>query len=349
MNEKKAMLLLYRSKHIGTIGFRYLIDNYGSALEAIKHIDSISFKWKGKKCQLASEIAIDTEIERLRNLGADFMSYKCSEFPQNLRHNPYIAPILSYKGNLNLLKNPTISVIGTRNPSTNGIIFTKQMVRELSNRFINVASGMALGIDSVAHENSLDTGTTAVIPCGLDVCYPPDNEILRNSIVQRGLLLSDCALGASASNHNFHSRNKIVALIGFGLVVVEAPANSGTLSTAYFALNNNQNLFVCPGHPYDKQYKGNLELIKKGANVLIEVNDLFKSTNVQEKRLEFTMTKPTDKDREFIYNKISVNPCAIDDLVNLCPQPTSIVLSVIAELEIAGKVHIDGDSIARLA
>jgi DNA processing protein len=214
--------------------------------------------------------------------GIKLISYLDEDYPLNLKYI-YDAPvILYYKGNL--IKNDafSLSVVGTRYPSEYGINVCKKFIEELSANKIPIISGMARGIDSLAHKTTLENNniTYAVLGCGVDVVYPPENKKLYDEIVEKGAVISEFEIGTGPDKVNFPRRNRVISGISIGTMIIETGIRGGSLITAEFALDQNKEVFAVPGYIYSKKSEGCNNLIKKGQAKLVNtVEDIFSELN----------------------------------------------------------------------
>ncbi len=203
------------------------------------------------------------------------------EYPETLK-NIYDPPITLFaKGNLDLLKKNSIAMVGCREPSEYGINVAKNMAKELSENGLVIVSGMARGIDTFSHIGAINgTGETiSVLGSGIDIVYPKENINLYRKILEKGLILSEYIVGTKPYAFNFPQRNRIISGISKGVLVVEAQMQSGTMITTDFALSQGKELYVIPGNIYSKTSKGTNELIKQGAKVVTDVQDILEDLN----------------------------------------------------------------------
>jgi DNA processing protein len=182
---------------------------------------------------------------------------------------------LTFKGNIDLINKNIIAIVGTRNASFNGLKFAEKISYEIGLNNIITVSGLARGIDTAAHKASLNSGTIGVIAGGIDNIYPKENANLYEEIINKGLLISENPLGTAPRSVNFPRRNRIISGLALGLVVVEATLRSGTLISARFALEQNREVFAVPGSPFDPRYEGTNNLIKQGAKLTQNSEDVL--------------------------------------------------------------------------
>jgi DNA processing protein len=205
-----------------------------------------------------------------------------------------------------------------------------------------IASGLARGIDTAAHEAALDTGTVAVLAGGLDQIYPPENARLQEAIAGQGLLLSEMPLGTPPVARAFPRRNRIVSGLSAGVIVIEAAARSGSLITAQRAAEQGREVFVVPGSPLDPRYEGSNSLIRDGAILVCKVNDIvgvFGQPQCRRQPIGKSMQKHCDSDTAKIVTELGAVPTAVDELVRRCQVSAATVAEVLLALELEGRLE----------
>ena len=347
--EDYNILRLYRSKGVGPITFLKLLDIYGSCGDVIKNIDDFNFQHKSHLI-IKSQKEIDAEIKNTYDFGAKIITYQNIDYPTNLK-NIYDFPIvLTVCGDVNLLKNRCISMVGARNASINGCNFAQKISKELNMRNFVIVSGMAIGIDSSAHFGSLDNGTIAVLGTGINIIYPLRNKNLYENIKKNGLLITEYPFNTLPKAENFPLRNRIISGLSEAVVIIEAGEKSGTLITAKQAIEQGRELFVVPGNPYDYRSKGCNQLIKEGANVLTSAEDIFDALNLTNSSVNLANTNndiitkqditKCDKIEQDILSKLNYTPIDIDTLFNNLNIDITQFNSKLVELELQNKIII---------
>jgi DNA processing protein len=252
-----------------------------------------------------------------------------------------------------VLKRDMVAVVGARNASALGIKFAARLAADLGNAGLVVVSGLARGIDHAAHTGSLDTGTVAVIAGGVDVVYPPEHQALYNDIKARGALVSEMPLGMAPLSRHFPRRNRLISGMARGVVVIEAAERSGSLITANYALEQGREVFAVPGSPLDPRAKGANRLIREGAALTEGADDVlaalrpmlggsFQDPGEAEPPLSpdpLALEHEADHIRQSVEEKLGPSPVEIDELIRQCAAPPAAVLTVILELELAGRVQ----------
>ncbi len=337
------ILFLYRIKHIGPVGFKFLINHINTLDQIYEYIKEVGIKWNGKKIVLPDKQDIENEISNTHNNGAKFITYLDPKYPKIL--NQYHAPpVFTYKGNIDLLTNkPILAVIGTRIPSREGVEFCKSIINQIGHYF-NISSGFASGIDYEAHKSSLLTGTIAVLPCGINYIYPNNHNIIYDELSKHGLLITDLPFNTYPQKFFLLKRNKLLVMISNATLVIESTKNSGTMHTAYETQKANKKLFVVPGHPTNIKYTGNHELIRNGANIVLCADDILsQNLSLYETKEEFFYEFAEIKKQEIYQYIQKCKSLSLDDLFQQFGR--NILYSVLAELEIANVISITDNNI----
>ncbi len=368
INDDIDILRLIRSQNVGVKTFFNLINLFGSATIAIDNIKDFSLKGGRKKpIDICSKFEAEKEIELLHKNNAKLLTYKDSKYSKLLLAISDPPPVISYKGNIELLSQlKTIAIVGTRNASTNGRMFAAKISLELLKNDFILVSGLAKGIDSTIHE--VDTSKTiGVIAGGIDHIYPPENFKLFKEMEENGLIIAELSIGSKPLAINFPQRNRIISGLSIATIVIEASLKSGSLITARFALEQNREIFAVPGFPLDPRCAGTNKLIKEGAHMVETIDDILenlpqnnsiKEHNINELKLSsynieyrnINMNYDiTDKMRNEIKILLSSVPVDIDLLILQTKFPISVVTTIILELELAGKIQrIGGNKVVLL-
>jgi DNA processing protein len=216
-------------------------------------------------------------LDRVAALGARTITFADSAYPPLLRETPVPPPVLFHKGSLDDMSAGAVAIVGSRRATLGGRKLAWHLARELAQRGLTVVSGLARGIDTSAHRGALEAGgpTIAVLGCGLDVVYPPENKNLAARIESSGALLTEFVPGTPPLRQNFPMRNRIISGLSLGTVVVEAAENSGALITAGFALEHNRSVFAVPGAPGIRGSRGTNSLLRQGARLVESVEDIL--------------------------------------------------------------------------
>jgi DNA processing protein len=272
-------------------------------------------------------------------------------FPKQLAEITDPPIVLGVRGNTELLHDPQVAIVGSRHASKQGISTAKDFAQHLSQQGLGVTSGLALGIDTAAHQGGLlGMGkTVAVVATGLDRIYPASNQRLGHQIVEEGVMVSEFPLGTKPLNYNFPKRNRIISGLSVGTLVVEAALKSGSLITARTALEQGREVFAVPGSIHNPQAKGCHQLIKQGAKLVESGQDILEelAANLQyslqleqNDSAEQNGVNTTQKSSEhFLFEWIDYEPIGLDELVVLSKMPVSSLQGELMMLELSGEIE----------
>jgi len=258
-------------------------------------------------------------------------------YPELLKEISSPPMILFVTGNIKILNNLQLAIVGSRNPSPDGIDNAYEFSKYLSSQEIIVTSGLAIGIDTFAHKAAIDVNkpTIAVMGSGMDYIYPKSNKHLAKKIIDtKGLIISEYSIGTPVKPQNFPRRNRIISGLSKGVLVIEAGINSGSLITANFALDQNREIFAIPGSIHNTLSKGCHKLIKNGAKLVETANDIIEELNFTKKPTEINLS---NEYKELLF-LISTDPKPLDLLVAESGLSANIISSMLLELEIDGYV-----------
>ena len=289
-------LRLIRSESIGPRSFRSLMNRFGGAAAALDALPGLA-RQAGRDIRICPAGEAEREFEGLARLGGRFIALGETEYPVPLQAIDSAPPLLAVLGRADVLQRPGVALVGSRNASAAGMKFTARLARELGEADFTVVSGLARGIDTAAHEASLETGTVAVLAGGLDEIYPPQNIPLARRILERGALVSEMPLGWTARARDFPRRNRLVSGLSLGTVVVEAARRSGSLITARFANEQGRLVFAVPGSPLDPRAEGGNHLIREGATLCAEAAHVIEALQPLRQR-ELALSLPPRLMRE---------------------------------------------------
>ena len=361
--EKLARLRLVRTEGIGPVTFRELLDRFGDGAAAMEGAIELASRNRRKNpFKPASLDACERELEELlaSNVRVYFLGER--DYPWRLAATNDAPPILFTRGNSALFGTRTLGVVGARNASAAGLKLTRSVVSALSKAGVTIASGLARGIDTAAHQAALEGGTIACVAGGLDVFYPRENEALQRSIGDGGLLVSEMPLGTKPQARHFPRRNRLISGLSDGVLIVEAAVRSGSLITARYAADQGREVFAVPGSPLDPRARGGNRLIKDGATLVENAEELLAELpglpaaplvhSVPQKSQPQTRavtpslarTNPTpaprtqDNNNGDILSLLGASPIHTDEIVRLSGETTEDVLARCLELELAGKI-----------
>ncbi len=294
-----------------------------------------------------NEINLDQEIKKIEKEDLKILTIKDKDYPKLLKEIYYPPALMYYRGKLTSEADDfSLGVVGTRKITNYGKQVTPAIVRNLTDNGMVIVSGLALGIDSLAHETCLESNgrTIAVLGSGLDKAniYPWHNQYLVDKIVdQGGLVLSEFPIGTPPLRPHFPQRNRVVSGLSLGILVIEAPIKSGALITARYALEQNREVFAIPGKIYDNNAIGPNNLIKMGAKLITCAEDILEALDLSLVK-DFVETKkivPDSKQEAEILKHLSNEPIHVDNLVRLTNLDTSVINSTLTLMEMKGRVR----------
>ena len=328
--ERRARLRLARSRRIGPITFQEALQHFGSARRA------------GRELKLIAEAELEREEQALARIGGRFLVLGDADYPAPLAALADAPPVLSAVGDTGLLARPMLAIVGAREASLAARRFAADLAATLGSAGFVVVSGLARGIDAAAHEAALPTGTVAALAGGIDQIYPPQNHSLQQAIAAHGLLLAEAPLGTPPIARSFPRRNRIVSGLSSGVIVIEAAERSGSLITAERALEQGREVFVVPGSPMDPRYAGSNNLIREGAILARDANDIisvFGKPQSAPQPVEKAAEIPGDSTTETVLRALGVVPTAVDELVRRCQVSAATVAEVLLALELEGRLE----------
>ncbi len=372
--EKLAWLRLARAENVGPVTFYRLIEAYGSATRALEAVPALASRGGRKKpLTIPPPQAAEKELGALEKIGGMLVTAAEPEYPLALSSLEDAPPVLSVRGDVRLFARPSLSIVGARNASVNGRKFAESLARELGRRGQVIVSGLARGIDTAAHDGSLETGTVAVVAGGIDVVYPPENQKLYEQICERGLVVAASPFGLQPFAQSFPRRNRIVSGLSAGTVIVEATLKSGSLITARLAAEQGRDVYAVPGHPLDPRAEGPNHLIREGATLVRGADDILEFLNTftaarqPPKQIEDSapvIFRPRgstpvreagdsesprmfDEAREAVLAALSPAPTPVDDLLVVTGLDVPLLQTVLLELEVAGSAQrLPGNRVA---
>lgn len=353
--QRLAWLRLIRSDNVGPATFRELINHFGSAESAIEHLPELSRRGgAGRAIRVASLADAEAELKAAEKFGAVFIGVGEPDYPPALRRIDGAPPLITARGDLALAARPAVGIVGSRNASISGTKMAARLAHDIGNAGYVIVSGLARGIDGAAHQASLETGTIAALAGGLDQPYPPENLALYNDICSgKGLAISEMPMGWEPRARDFPRRNRLIAGVGLGLVVIEAAQRSGSLITARRAADFGRLVFAVPGSPLDPRAAGANGLLKQGAIITTETRDVLDALEPlsrisagedpifdepdDDERAPYA--PPEDSDRATIIQSLGPSPVDIDDIIRHTGLAASTVYFVLLELDLAGRLH----------
>lgn len=333
-------------KGIGAVRMKALEDYFGN-LETAWNAPISSLKETGlseKICerflQIRKEFDLNQYIKRIQSAGIKFLIKDDIEYPRYLWEIDQPPPVLYLKGDITLEDEWSVAIVGTRKVTHYGKQITEEFSHILADHKITVVSGLARGVDGIAHKSALESGgrTIAVLGSGVDRIYPAEHRKLAEEISGSGAVISDYPPGTAPEATNFPPRNRIISGLSRVTIVIEAGQTSGALITAEFAANQGRNVYAVPGSIYNVQSKGTNKLIQQGAKPLLDIREVLQDIQVEliQERKSFRKEYPIDLFEEKILSVLSNEPLHVDEITNLSELPISQVSSYLAMMELKG-------------
>ena len=356
----KYWIAFNRIRGIGRVRFKLLESSF----------DSIQAAWSASESELRAagldsrtiraivngrqSVDPDAELETLERSGVRALTWHDADYPPRLKQIYDLPPLLYVKGELLPDDERSIAVVGTRKPSPYGVQVAEKMVRDIADAGVAVVSGLARGVDGIAHNAALNAGarTIAVLGSGVDVIYPREHQRLAARIAENGALVSEHPLGTRPDARNFPRRNRIMSGMTLGTLVIEAPENSGALITAKQALDENREVFAVPGNIFSPSSAGVNRLIRESAAKLVtncaEVLEELNLTAVS-RQIQMAALFPEDETEAELLRYITYDPVHIDDVCRSSGKETAHVSSTLAMMELKGLVkQVGGMNYIRL-
>jgi len=369
-SERLDWLRLARADHVGPVTFFRLLERYGSPAAALDELPGLM---QGRGGRIPSVGDARRELDALYRLGVRLMAFGEPDYPLPLASIADPPPLLSVLGDASLLTRSCVAVVGARNASAAGRRFAEGLARDLGEHGFVVVSGLARGIDAAAHAGSVDTGTVAVVAGGVDVVFPPEHRELQRAIAERGAVIAELPPGAEPKARHFPRRNRIIAGLCAGVVVVEAALRSGSLLTARMAFDENREVFAVPGSPMDPRCRGSNDLLRSRAHLTEGVADVVEvlrapfdlrpptqraaavkpppspSQSTAQASVVVTAAPPEERAAEpsktsaealdRIVEALGHTPVTVDELVRRCQLSAAFVSSALLELELSGRLE----------
>jgi DNA processing protein len=342
-------LCLLRSRRVGIATYRRLLSEHGSAKAALTALPELARNAGVADYQSCPREVVLGELRLGRKSGAQLVAEGMTAYPDTLTEIPDAPPFFWAMGDVTLLQRPAIAIVGARNASSLGQRMAKRLARQLAAEGYAIVSGLARGIDRAAHEGALADGTIAVQAGGVDTVYPAENAELSTAIGQQGLRISEMSMGMTPQARHFPARNRIISGIARAVVVVEAAAKSGSLITAANALDYGRDVMAVPGHPFDARAWGCNTLIRDGATLVRDADDVLEvigpatSPAVVSPPPTATATpnrslRDTAKLHRMILDRISPAPISEDQLVRDVSATATDIAPILVDLELEGRI-----------
>jgi DNA processing protein len=350
-DELACWVALNRVSGIGPATFKALLDYFVGDARLAWQADRKTLAQAGLNARvidnlvkLRATITPAREMEKLERQRVRVLTWRDAAYPPLLLEIADAPPVLYLYGKLSEADRFALAVVGTRSASTYGKQVTERMVTELAQSQVTIVSGLALGIDTIAHTAALDAGgrTIAVVASGLDIIYPPANRALAHRIVEsgQGVILSEYPLGVQPEGGNFPARNRIISGLALGVLVIEAPPKSGALITVEHALKQGREVFAVPGSILSSRSAGTNKLIQDGARPVMDVKDIVEALNLFmiPQQIEMQAILPDNEEEQRLLALLSHEPRHIDDLIRESDLPAMTVSSTLTMMELKGMV-----------
>jgi DNA processing protein len=355
-----ARLRLARTEGIGPQNFRRLMARHGSAALALRAIASDP----DRRFTPPEPGAVERERDAVLAMGGHWVHLGAPDYPPLLATIEDAPPVLAALGDTTLLPSRQVALVGARNASAGGRRIAEDMAEALAEAGVTVTSGLARGIDAAAHRGALRCGRTiAVIPGGLDVAYPPENRELQDRIAERGLVLAEAPLGTAPLARHFPRRNRIVAGLSLGVVVVEAAPRSGTLITARLGAEAGREIYAVPGSPLDPRCQGSNDLLRQGAHFCERASDVLETLPATAEAMPVFRPRPSraparaaasapttreESTASDLLSLIGADPVAVDEVLRRCHLSPPNARAALLELELEGLIEaLPGNRVVR--
>ncbi|QYJ06510.1 DNA-processing protein DprA [Qipengyuania flava] len=347
-DEAFARIRLLRSPNIGPVTYAMLLQRFGTAAEALEALPDLG-KRGGRSYRAVAAERIEREVEAVRKAGAKYLFHDQPDYPALLGQIEGAPPILTWRGDLSLAARPCVATVGARNASAAAVKLARDFAVGLAEAGFTVVSGLARGIDGAAHEGAFPQ-TIGVIASGIDIAYPPQHAELQERIASEGLLLAEQPPGTEPRGSHFPSRNRIIAGLASGTLVVEAAVKSGSLITARLAGEAGREVMAIPGSPLEPRSHGCNHLIREGAVLVQSVEDVaellsgfdglprstFRETA---EAFDFEPEELAEAGPADIAGLLTAAPVAVDELIRQSGASAGAVQMALLELDIAGRLE----------
>jgi DNA processing protein len=336
-------------KGIGSVRFRALLDAFGdpqaawnASPEAWIEI-GLSQKIVESFQRVRKGVSLDQIWDRIQSLGVEVLTWNDDGYPRHLKEIDQPPPVLYVRGGLTSEDEWAVAIVGTRRVTAYGRQVAEEIATALAQHGVTIVSGMARGVDSIAHQAAINVGgrTLAVLGNGVDLVYPPENRRLADQIMEHGALVSDYALGTQPDGINFPPRNRIISGLSMAVIIVEAGLTSGALITATFAAEQGRDVFAVPGNINAPQSLGTNRLIRDGAQPLLNPQDVLETLNltlVTEHRA-VRVALPADPIEARLFQLLSREPMHVDEIRNQANMPIETVSATLVMMELKGMVR----------
>jgi DNA processing protein len=336
-------------KGIGAVHFRNLLDTFGDAETAWNapaenlRGAGLSSKLVVNLCQMRLQVNLELIWEHIQAQNIHVLTWEDEKYPRRLKEIEQPPPVLYLRGDLRLEDEWAVAVVGTRRITVYGRQVAEEVSGTLARNGVTVVSGLARGVDAVAHQAAIQAGgrTLAVLGSGVDRLYPPENQHLAEQIISQGAVISDYPLGTPPEGPNFPPRNRIISGLSLAVIVIEANLDSGAMITATFAAEQGRELFAVPGSILAPQSRGANRLIRDGARLLLDPQEVLEVLDLQQATAQQTARQilPGDPVEAQLYQALGSEPQHVDDIRSKTGMSIEKVSSTLALMELKGMVR----------
>lgn len=343
--EAFARIRLLRSPNVGPVSYRQLLVRFGTASAALDALPDLVRKNGSASYRIASEDRVSQKVQAVRAAGARYLFHDSPDYPALLAELDSAPPVLTVRGDMTFAARPCVAIVGARNASAAAVKLARMFGGELAEAGFVVVSGLARGIDAAAHQASLAGGTIGVIASGIDLAYPPEHAPLQQAIAEQGLLMAEQPPGIEPLARHFPSRNRIIAGLAAGTLVVEAAPKSGSLITARLAAEAGREVMAVPGSPLDSRSQGCNQLIRDGATLVQSAADVIELLTgfdgkprsvLQEAPADWSSATEETAEPADIGAMLTTAPVSVDELVRQSGSTAGAIQLALLELELAG-------------
>ena len=343
---------------IGPAKFRALLDFFGSA-QAAWNADGQTLRAAGldkralsNLIETRSRTELATVVQKIESTGVSIITWEDSTYPLYLLEIADPPPVLYVRGDLQTRDQWAVAVVGTRRATPYGKLMTRELVTGLVQSGATIVSGLARGIDAIAHQSALEVGgrTIAVLGSGINRIYPPEHRRLATRVTAQGAMVSEFPPGTPPESGNFPRRNRIISGLSLGVLVVEAGRKSGAIITANYALDQGREVFAVPGNINSRNSLGTNRLIQQGAKLVLNANDILEELNMTmvDEKVATQLALPTTPEEARLLQLLAGQPCHVDELSRHSGLPVAKVTSTLTMMELKGLVQqVEGMSYVR--
>jgi len=339
--------------------FRDLISHYGTAEKALEALPELAKRGgSAARIKICSRQEAEKELVLAEKCKARYLGIGEPDYPENLRNYDGAPPLLCLKGSTTAFSRKSLAIVGSRNASISGLKVTEQLAAGVGDAGYKIVSGLARGIDTVAHASALETGTIAVFAGGVDIIFPEENQELANNILDHGgALVSEMPIGWRPRSQDFPKRNRIISGLSLAVLVVEAARRSGSLITARLANESGRTVLAIPGSPLDPRSEGTNSLIRQGATLVTRAEDVIEALEPicgeksdwpedakEDEGSPFINGSGLDRElpseiREIIVRALGPSPVCVDDIIQFTDASPGEVQLTLLELDLAGRLE----------